>query len=490
MLWRVILALVSGACLTLLFPPFSLSILGWVALVPLLVAVQGVVPWQGALLGWLCGTVGGLGVTGYWMYHAASAYFGLPAWGAAAFTVAVNQIFVSLYFALFGWGVAWARVSNPVVLAAFFVAAEYGRAHVLSGNPWAQLGQAQDSPIWMQVCDLTGVYGLSFLQAWTAAALLHLRRSWRPLFAAAAVLLLVCAYGSWRLQSRAQEGGSTLSIVLVQGALPNGERGLPHFYAQHLQSYLDLSASLAIPRGALVVWPENAVGFFPVENMALLEGVSTFLSAQGAGLLFGAPRAAGGAGVAAIHNSVYGLRDGKLDPIYDKRVLLPFVESMPLRPADGPYLAGNRPGMLTIGSTKIGVLICYEAIYAGLARELGRDGVGVLINFSNDAWFDAGAGPEQHFQAAKFRAVENRIALVRVTDSGVSGVVDADGRETARLPSRRAMAQLVEVPVGGGHSFYSTHGDVLALACVWVTTIALGRRALAGIVDRRRVRKE
>lgn len=478
MLRRTILALLAGVCLTLLFPPFSFAILGWVALVPLLVAVRDVAPWQGALLGWLCGTVGALGVTGYWMYHAASVYFGLPAWAAAAFTVAVNQIFVSLYFALFGWSVAWARVSNPLVLAAFFVAAEYGRAHLLSGNPWAQLGQAQDSAIWMQVCDLTGVYGLSFLQVWTAAALTHLRHSRQPLFAAAAALLLVAVYGSWRLQMHVPQDGQSLSVILVQGALPNRERGLPRYYGRHLQHYLDLTSSLAVPRGTLVVWPENTVGFFPVENAALLEGVSTFLSAHGAGLLFGAPRAAGVDGSAAIHNSVYSLRDGKLEAIYDKRVLLPFVESMPLRAADGPYLAGSHPGVLTMGSIKLGVLICYEAIYAELARELGRNAAGVVINFSNDAWFDAGAGPEQHFQAAKFRAVENRVALVRVTDSGISGVVDANGREIARLPPRQAMAQHVEVPVGGGRSFYSTYGDVLALACVWVTTIAVGQGAV------------
>jgi len=256
--------------------------------------------------------------------------------------------------------------------------------------------------------------------------------------------------------------------------LPNSERGDPRFFASHLQKYVDLTSSIDMPSEALIVWPENAVGFFPAENMPLLAPVRELLAAHRATLLFGAPRGAGRGGIAAIYNSAYVASGPALDAVYDKRILLPFVESTPLRHEDGPYLPGQHAGTFVAGSSKIGVLICYEATYATATRELTLDGIQILTNLSNDSWFDAGAGPEQHFLAAKFRAVENHVSLVRVTNSGVSGVVDASGREIIRLASKRPAARLVTVPPGGGGSFYARHGDVFAAACVVLAIAALG----------------
>lgn len=473
MLRRTCLSLLCGVLLTLLYPPFSYAAIGWLALTPLVVALRGATRRQGLWLGWVAGTIGALGVTGYWMYHAASDYFALSPRAAALFTVAINQAFVSVYFMTFGFTVAARRAPRPLFLAALFVALEYARAQLFSGNPWAQLGQSQDTPILMQVCDLTGVYGLSFLLAWTAAAVADLRRSWRPLASASAAVLLVLAYGAWRLQTSAA-ATAVVPIGLVQGSLPNAERGDPRFFARHLQTYLDLSAALELPRQALLVWPENAVGFFPAENASLLAAVRELLRAHDASLLFGAPRGSGQEGVAAIYNSAYLLGADGLEAVYDKRVLLPFVESMPWRRAGGPYLAGARSGLFPIASAQAAVLICYEATYAELAAEAARSGAGVVVNLSNDSWFEAGSGPEQHFQAAKFRAVENHVSLVRVTNSGVSAVVDPSGREISRLPGRQPAAQLVTVPVGAGRSFYSLYGDVFAVGCVVFVLVVLG----------------
>ncbi len=473
MLLRICLSLLCGVLLTLLYPPFSYAAIGWLALTPLIVALRGATPRQGLWLGWVAGTIGALGVTGYWMYHAANDYFALSPLAAALFTVAINQAFVSVYFMLFGLAATVRRKPRPLFLAALFVTIEYARAQLFSGNPWAQLGQSQDIPILMQVCDLTGIYGLSFLLAWTAAALADVRRSWRPLAAAALAVVLVLAYGSWRLQTSVHDA-AVVPIGLVQGALPNVERGDPRFFARHLQTYLDLSAALDLPPQALLVWPENAVGFFPAENAPLLVAPREVLRVHDASLLFGAPRASGMEGVAAIFNSAYLLRASGLETVYDKRVLLPFVESTPLRRQDGPYLAGDHVGIFPLASTPTGVLICYEAIYAGLGTEVARNGAGVLVNLSNDSWFESGAGPEQHFQAAKFRAVENHMSLVRVTNSGVSAVVDPNGREILRLPSKQSVARLVAVPVGAGVSFYSLHGDVFAAACIVFVLVALG----------------
>lgn len=467
------LALLSGILLTLLYPPFSIAVVGWVALAPLLVALDGAPPRRALYLGWVTGTVGSLGITGYWMYRAAHDYFAMSPVTAVLFTFAVNQAFVSLYFAAFALIASAIRrdAYRLIGIPAAFVASEYARAHGFGGNPWALLGQSQDTPLLMQICDVSGVYGLSFLLALSAFAIACGGRSRRPLAVAAGLSVLVLAYGAWRLHQDEEKAETTLAISLVQGGIVNSERGEPRYFASHLQSYLDLTRTLRA--SALIIWPENAVGFFPEENPGLVNSMRGAIGS--APLLFGAPRGAGSAGVAALYNSAHLLSGNELRVVYDKRVLLPFVESMPLRSQDGPYLAGDRPGVFAVDAGKLGVLICYEALYADRARELAAAGIQILVNVSNDSWFDAGAGPEQHFQAAKFRAVENRVSLVRVTNSGVSGVIDPSGHEVRRLPQREPAAQTVSVPLGSGDSFYARHGDVFAISCIALAALALWR---------------
>jgi apolipoprotein N-acyltransferase len=291
-------------------------------------------------------------------------------------------------------------------------------------------------------------------------------------------VLGVYAYGEWRLGTLVPSDDTVLQVEIVQGNLPNEQRGRPELFAAHLNQYRELTRSAATPPPALIIWPENAVGFFPAENPALVERITDDLRAQHAALLTGAPRAGGRSGVAAIYNSAYLFTADGTAAVYDKRVLLPFVERMPLRPEDGPYLPGADATIFSVAGTRFGALICYEAIYPELSRELVRHGAQFLVNISNDSWFEAGAGPEQHYGLARFRAVENHVSLVRVTNSGVSGVIDPSGREIARLPSRTAVAASVAVPIARGGSFYSRHGDVFATICICISCVALGFRLL------------
>ena len=478
---RWALAAASGVLLTLLYAPFALPVVGWIALTPLILALDNTAPGEALALGWLTGTIGSLGVTGFWMFRAARDYFHLSSLGAVVFTFAINQIFVAVYFGLFGLATALLPTKRWrfLVLPALFVAIEYARAHLLTGNPWAQLGQSQHSLALIQLCDLTGVYGLSFLLAMAASALAEVRRTWVPAATTAVALGLVLIYGHWRLGTVAPR--DTLQTAIVQANLPNDQRGRPELVSEHLDRYLDLTRRLSSPPPTLIIWPENAIGFFPRENPFLLDRMTQLLQADDAALLAGAPRAGDRPDLAAIYNSAYLFTAGGIRGVYDKRVLLPFVERFPLRPEEGPYLPGTAPTILPVAGRRFGTLICYEAIYPDLAREMVGRGAQFLVNISNDSWFEAGAGPEQHYEIARFRAVENHVSLVRVTNSGVSGVFDPVGREIVRLPSQQATAQSIAVPIAPGGSFYTRYGDVFATACVAVSLLAVARRWLRAL---------
>ncbi len=474
---RCALAATTGVLLTLLYPPFGFGVLAWLALAPLLVALDGATTWGGFGLGWLAGAVGSLGVTGLWIYHAAHDYFGLSPLLAAAFTIATTQLFVGCYFGLFGIGVATlGKIRLRFLLVpAFLVTAEYARSHLLSGCPWDLLGHSQTNLRLIQICDVSGVYGLSFLLALSAAAIAERQQRRAAVAVALTAALLALAYGQWRLTTLARGGFPVLSTTLVQANLPNQERGRPEFFSAHLDRYLALT-NARTGRAGLIIWPENAVPFFLEENPALLAQITDDLRSQHAVLLTGAPRSDGVGGTAALYNSAYLLDENGVRGSYDKRVLLPFVERLPLRADETPYRRGTIPTLFSAAGAPFGTLICYEAIYPELAGGLVRRGARVLVNISNDSWFEAGAGPEQHYEIARFRAVENRVSLVRVTNSGVSGVIDPLGREIARLPKGAATAQTVAVPIGPAGSFYTRCGDVFAAACIAASLLAIAAR--------------
>src|SRR5262249_47377326 len=166
------------------------------------------------------------------------------------------------------------------------------------------------------------------------------------------------------------------------------------------------------PLPPLLIWPENAITVFPEENPQLVGPILGLVQSTNIALLAGAPRAGERSGRAAIYNAAYVFSAEKRTPVYEKRRLLPFVERFVLRPGDTPYVVGSASMPLRVGDARLGVLICYEVIDASLAAGPIEHGANVLVNISNDSWFEAGAGPAQHYELARFRAVETALPLL------------------------------------------------------------------------------
>jgi apolipoprotein N-acyltransferase len=356
----------------------------------------------------------------------------------------------------------------------------------LVGNAWALLGHSQRALILLQSASVTGVYGLSFLLALSATLVAEAwrQRAWRdaaivwsrPVMAAQiggaiVALAAVLGFGAWRLR-HPPPATATFTAALVQGNIANAERARAEHAPEIIDRYLTLTASVQ-PLPPLVIWPENAIPVFPEDNAPLITPIRTFLRRAASALLAGAPRAGSRSGSAAIYNAAYLFTAERSAAVYDKQRLLPFVERFVLRPRDTPYLAGSANLPIDRGGARLGVLICYEVIDASLAAGAIARGANLLVNLSNDSWFDAGAGPAQHYELARFRAVESGLALLRATNSGISGAFDASGRELIRLPPGVPAAAAVEVALVDRPSFYARHGDWFAASCVALTLVGM-----------------
>lgn len=479
-----------------MFPPWGVSWLAWVAPLPFYLALPAPSRGRAAAFGWTVGTGMAAAVVAPWLWPTLRDVIAAPALPRAALLLVVLQVVGGLPFAALALVAhaagAVAPVARVLLLAAAWTGLEYVRAHVPFGTPWAFLGAAlADAPLVAQIADLGGVYAVSFVAALPSATLAvavavaerggNARRGLVPAVAMAALILAaVLAYGRWRLAdvTIAMRAAPTVRMALVHTDLPSLPHPGPGETRRSLERHLALSPA-ADPSVDLVVWPENAVPALLADDPGLLDAIR----ARGAAMpyLVGAPRIVTSGGRATLRASLFLVDGDGIRASYDKRELLPVVETLPstwlpLAPERLGFSPGEgRPVLETNGFT-IGPLICYEAIFPERGRAAVRAGAAVLLNVSNDAWLPPMA-TAQHFLFARLRAIEVRRTLVRVANRGVTAVVDADGRARLVADGTEAGAAIATIPRLAGLTVYARVGDAFAWLCLAYVVALLSREA-------------
>ena len=476
-------ALLSAGLLVAAFPSVGQPWAAWVALVPWL---------------WMVRRMGTLGAF-CWSWLLGLAFFlGSLAW-LTEVTVAgwlALGAFLALYFGAFG---ALARSvlsrSRPgaalVVLPAAWVALEYLRSHLLSGFGWNLLAYSQTPwlPI-LQVADLAGAWGVSYLIAFVNVALALQRIGPRhgrgALLLAAGLVLASLGYGRARLAA-APDAAGTMRVAVLQGNVPQEEKWDDQHRGPIMARYEALAREAAATGPDLIVWPETSMPGLFGEDEPLTRRVMALGAALRVPMLVGVPVSEPRPDGEALLNSAVLLgADGHALRRYDKLHLVPFGEFLPLErflpwlrevlPPIGEFLAGADPTVFRIPGTSgaaFSVLICFEDVFPQLAREFVRQGARALLVITNDAWFGPTGAAYQHAQASTLRAVELRRPVARAANTGWSGCIDPHGRWTARVRDEAGRELFVpgtvtcEAPLTTGLTVYAAAGD-------WLPLIALG----------------
>ena len=499
------LAMLLGTAAALALPPFHMLPLLWVAFPVLLWQIAGCTAKRQAFaLGWCFGF--GFFVAGlYWIANALTVDTARFWWLMPLAAVGLPAL-LALFTALTVLAVHLLRLRGLALtlgFALFWLIAEYLRGHILTGFPWNLLGYAWAMPAggadaMLQLAALTGIYGLSLVTV--LAACLPAVRSRRAMAAAVALLVLVWGGGAVRLAGAPAVDDPALRVEgvllrLVQANIPQREKWAGLNPRGHLIRHLELSAR-PVPGAALthVLWPETAVAYLLNEDIqarALIGRVAP----DGGAVLTGAIRVERAPGEPPRYwNSLHAIGPGGLvQATYDKAHLVPFGEYVPLRqifgflPAVATSLDFQRgPGPRSIqvpGLPPVSPLICYEAIFPGAVADPDNR-PGWLLNVTNDGWYGYSTGPFQHFQIARLRAVEEGLPLVRVANTGISGVVDPYGRVVARLGLEEAGFLDAPLPAALAPTPYARWGDaplaglaLLLAALLVAATIGFGRRS-------------
>ncbi len=495
--WRADLAAAGfGAIAAAALPPLHV-------LPALLLAVTGLIALIGAAPGWR-----GAIRRGFWFglgHHVLGLYWITEAillesaryWWFVPLAVPALSAVLALFIAL-PCGLArvaepgWRRVS---VLGGAWVLGDLARQYVGTGFPWNPWGSVWAIPggvgdVMIQPAAWVGTPGLTFATVLLAATP---ALGWRAMALGSAALAAWAGAGWLRLRDPAPTPPGVV-VVLVQGNVAQGMKWDATTAATSFRRHLELTREgVDDAEGApsVVIWPETASPYLLQTDTVARDYVAQAM-APAAAALVGSLRFTAGAPSRDPNNSprnslVAVLPDGSVGGVYDKWHLVPFGEYapswMPLGIQIVPGSFGFGPGPTTLavpGLPSFGGLICYEAIFPGqVVDEVDRPAW--IVNITNDAWFGNSTGPRQHLAAARLRAVEEGLPLMRAANTGISAGFDAWGRELGRLELGQAGVLVLELPGRRRPTSFSRWGLVLPAA---LGLFAMG--AGIGLVQKRR----
>ncbi len=501
-------AVVSGVLLSVAFPKIGMGWIAWGALVPLFFAMRATSGKARFWLGFGTGCVHYFSLI-YWLVPTLRIYGELPLVVAVVLFLLLSM-YLAVYIGLFTFimtGIQGRRVSGIFAAPVVWVGLEYIRSFILSGFPWELLGYSQGNWLTLiQIVDITGVYGVSFLIVLVNTAIFYgllwlTRRSWhdcQPSSRGVAcsglliVILIMAAlgYGVWRLKmvdSTLAEAEDTRRISVLQGNIDQSRKWEAAFKHATVEKYLALSDSASQAAPFLMVMPETAMPFFFMYESDLTARIKKQARDLNVYILTGAPSFEKTAGGRALYNSAYLIApDGEVVDRYDKSHLVPFGEYIPLGDwfpfmeqivfGSGDFSSGKASHVLEMGQWDLGIQICFEIIFPSAARLMTKNGADVLVNITNDGWYGRTSAPYQHFSMTVFRAVENRRSLVRSANTGISGFVDPAGRIVGATRLFTKCIDTYKVPACGITSVYTQVGDVFAKVCIVLMVFVLWRR--------------
>lgn len=495
-------ALLAGVLLALSFPRYGRPALAWIALVPLLVALSGWNGRPGHLPGQRPRRAFTLGLTTGVTYFIGTIYWTatvVAQFGGLAMPVAiVAMVLLALYLGLFpaitalivGHLVTRAGAAAILLSAVAWVATEFCRGFLFGGFPWVPLGNSQVTilPV-AQLASVLGVYGVSGLVAFVNSAIaLALVTTGgarvKGLVAAAALLIGIAGWGSWRVgEGSLTRDGTPLTVGLIQSNIAQEDKWNPREARRILTTHIAMTRE-AVRRGArFVIWPESSTPFMFEEDEGGATAVRNLAREVNASILFGSDQIERGSAPKLYNAAFLVTPEGRTAAVYRKIHLVPFGEYIPFKrwlffvspivESLAEFAPGSSMVMLPVDGHMMSTAICYEVVYPSLVRQAVEAGSELLTTITNDAWYGHSSAPFQHFELASMRSIEQGRYLARAANTGISGIVDPYGRVLAESAIFEQVTLVDEVRLLTSRTIYSVSGDAIAYVAIALTASAL-----------------
>jgi apolipoprotein N-acyltransferase len=497
------LVIISSLLLVLSFSNFDLGSLVWVGLVPFFLAVSGKRPVHGFTLSTICGIFFFMGIFSW--------ILAIPNYSLIHH--AILAIYLGLYFGflglIFNFISARCGLAPALIVAPFiWVSLEYVRANFsFLALPWGLLGHTQyQHPLVIQIAALVGTYGVSFLIVMVNSAIVSLTYPYfrrltatsqfsdiiisikpnLPLIIIAALLTVFTLTYGYVITSRPIIG-KRIRISAVQGNIEQAKKWDTKYANDIMRTYTAMTCEAVKERPALIVWPETATPRSLSLDSGLHSELRNLVKKTSVPLLTGSAEyqkfeKTGGEKNKYFNSAILFNSENEVVKTqrYDKMRLFPFSEYLPFKeifpwplikvPMIGQYLPGEKYTVFELPVFRFGVTICWENIFAGLVRQLVRRGAEVIVNITNEARFGKTAAPYQLAAISVFRAVENRVFVIRCANTGVSCIIDPFGRIVNRLKDDNGQDIFIRGVMNGwiipleSKTIYTKYGELAAWA--------------------------
>jgi apolipoprotein N-acyltransferase len=481
----------TGFLLSASFPKADLGFLAWIAFVPLIAFVyKASNPVRAFWGGFIAGAVQ-LFFLQIWIPSVLAQYGGVSS-ALAWLSYGLMLILLSLFPATACFVTKLLIRSGENYLMSFpfiWIAMEYAQNFFpFGGYPWILTGYSQSKYLRLiQIADLTGVFGISFLILFFNVAFfwtgLHRKRGWAsagPLIAAAALIALSLFYGTNSFYTW-DSIKPNFRAAMLQGNVSFNDP--EKIMTEKVKSgYARMADSLNSPNPDLLIIPESPSPVAFEYDSEYRQNLERLASGFSMGLVFNNIREEKAEGNTRYFNSAYFIsQDGRLVDVYDKMHLVPFGEYIPMKEIFSfiqtiskdvsAFSPGSNYRIVKIGDHPANAVLCFEIIFPDLVRRFVKKGSQLILNLTNDGWYGDSSAPFQHLSIARWRAIENRRYLLRAANSGISAFIEPTGRiQTSTGILRQAVCEgrFAFVP---HQTFYTRYGDVFVFLCV---IIALG----------------
>jgi len=496
------LTFLSSLLLVLSFPTFDLGFFAWIGLVPLMTTISDKSLRYGFFLSLISGMLFFIGIF-HWILR-------VP--GYTLLHHSILALYLGSYFGFFGLIFTFISKRLDTVPALFaapliWVSLEYIRSNLsFLALPWGLLAHSQYQYLSIiQIASVAGTYSISFLIVMVNSALAAIIYSFlfrsekqkspfpklpskkgKMAIVSSATLFTALALLYGHLTISKPIAGDKIKISVVQGNIEQVKKWDKKYASDIMQIYTDLTQEVSKDQPALIIWPETATPGAINQDIKLHLEVINIVKEAGTSLLLGSSQhqkfVRKGSREFKYLNSAFLISpEPKIaqNQRYDKIRLLPFGEYLPFKgtipwtyiyvPNVSEYAPGKKFTVFELPSSCFGVTICWEDIFPDLFRQFVRRGAQFMVNITNEAWFGKTATPYQFVSMAVFRAVENRVFLVRCANTGISCIIDPYGRIVNRVLDAKGQDIFVRGVMSGwvtpleSKTLYTRYGDVLVL---------------------------
>ena len=483
----ITLALIAGGLYVTGFAPFNLWLSPIISLAVLAICLKEKKHWEGALIGLLFGLgMMGLGVS--WIYNSISTYS--TATDQHAILVTASFCFaMALFYAAHGFLYCWLNFNKRTIFTIFYSALptrvfsfaalwtllELIRSHLYIGFPWLLLGEAMiDSPLaaW---APLGGTFLVSFIAVLSSICFaysinyfssIYVRRDQYRVMVLVLVGLVPWIIGGRLINYNWNEIGlNPISVAVVQGNIEQNDKWDPNYAEDIIGTYK--RATYRSFNSDLIVWPEAATPYVHPRGGAQHSEIAAKVKKNNSELIYGGLRRDR---QNRFYNSIFTVDDdGDILHVYDKNILVPFGEYIPmagilsrlpggLADLDMSSFITNTGGksssfILAGLDIRVAPSICYEVTHGSYIASLALDS-NLLVSISNDAWFGDSIGPHQHMHSARARALENQRYLIRASNNGISAIVNRRGKIVKQLDQFKKDTLYGEVYASSGKTPY------------------------------------